>query len=147
LAQEVHLFESDAGAEASEGMHVLVMDENLAGREILEENLASNTIIVGCDPANTSLDQLYSSIEATLNSIPIETLAFVTHGEAGEFTLLSDVVVSLETLQRNTYLVEFWANIGSLIEPDGRIDILGCDVASTEEGLELRGGRWRPSRS
>ena len=35
------------------------------------------------------------------------------------------------------YQREFWRIVSSLVEPDGRIDILACDLAASDQGKML----------
>ncbi len=65
-----------------------------------------------------------------------DSIAFATHDlGAGQFHLVGWVHGKPWQLWLgNTELQGFWVSVGDLLTANGRIDILSCDLAGTQEG-------------
>ena len=64
------------------------------------------------------------------------SIALVLHGSAGEIKLTEGVSITTGTAE-NPEIALFLAGLGKMLAPEGRIDVLGCDVAGNSEGREL----------
>ena len=73
-----------------------------------------------------------------------DVVGLLDHGAPGRFCLLKSVGdgdVDLKDLEKDDpkdeSLRSFFDELGDLIEEEGRLDLLGCSVAASAEGLEL----------
>ena len=64
------------------------------------------------------------------------SIALVLHGSEGEIKLTEGVSITTGTAE-NPEIALFLAGLGKMLAPEGRIDVLGCDVAGSPEGREL----------
>ena len=64
------------------------------------------------------------------------SIALVLHGSEGEIKLTEGVSITTGTAE-NPEIALFLAGLGKMLAPEGRIDVLGCDVAGNSEGREL----------
>ena len=61
------------------------------------------------------------------------SIAHVLHGSAGEIKLTEGVAITRSTAE-NPEIALFLTGLGKMLAPEGRIDVLGCDVAGNSEG-------------
>ena len=64
------------------------------------------------------------------------SIALVLHGSEGEIKLTEGVSITTGTAE-DPEIALFLAGLGKILAPEGRIDVLGCDVAGNSEGREL----------
>ena len=64
------------------------------------------------------------------------SIALVLHGSEGEIQLTETVSITTGTAE-NPEVALFLTGLGKMLAPEGRIDVLGCDVAGSSEGREL----------
>ena len=97
-------------------------------QSLINAAVAEGTKVVTYNFSSDSLNAILGKIEAAADGHPVSSLAFANHGEAGRFFLNNDTVVSNSTLQLNSSLRSFWADVGKLVENGGHIDLLACNL-------------------
>ena len=116
---------------------VLVISSNITDAEILASAAKDNITLVQYDANHASLSDIYDAISSALEGKDASSIAFANDGDESLFKLSSQQEVSIETLSSNLELQDFWVRVGSLLNENGRIDLLACNVAASAEGLEL----------
>jgi hypothetical protein len=119
----------------SDAVKVLVIASDILDAEYLEYSAQYDVHVITYDPMTSSLDDIVTKIEEALHDEKADALAFATHGSGGLFSLTSDVSVSLQSLQDDTSLQNFWSSVASNMHEDGRIDLLACSLTSNNDGL------------
>ncbi|MCH1429278.1 MAG: DUF4347 domain-containing protein, partial [Chlamydiales bacterium] len=120
-------------------LNVIVIPESIADSEILEEVAKENTMFIYFDDSQIDLKELAEHIKHSVEARGgvVSNLALLTHGDDAQFRLTDDKIVTLETLKSDPTIQEFFISISELVDEDGRIDLLACNLAASEEGREL----------
>lgn len=116
----------DAAAQG-DGKHVLVIDTSVDDYQQLIDNADPSFEIMLIDGNSDGLQQLANLLEGHDN---IDTLAIVTHGDAGEIQLGDSTLNNVNLGASQDVLAE----IGTHLSENGDIHFYGCDVASTTDG-------------
>ena len=116
---------------------VLVISDTIKDPLQLADAVNKNTLVVMYDPSSTSLSQLSQIIANKLDGRLADSIAFASEGSAGQFSLTQGLYISINSLDSNADLHNFWTNIGNLLKTNGRVDLLACDVASDSQGVQL----------
>jgi hypothetical protein len=126
------------GAPASDCVRVVALSSDIHGAEALAGATQSNVVTIVYDPAAQSPADLLKLIGDALDGRRASSIAFATHelGE-GQFQLTEGLSVNAVTLETNPELQDFWIGVGADLAEHGRIDLLACGLASTEEGALL----------
>ena len=105
---------------------------------MLAEAAADGVIVMRYEAGATSPDDLLSQVRSALGGRKAASICLATHdyGHAS-FYLAGSEVVSLESIQGSEAQRRFWREVGDLVEPGGRIDILACKLAADAEGERL----------
>ncbi len=129
--------ETDSGGASGE-VRVLVLSSTLSDADVLVSAAKEGVITVLYDSSTDSLDALFSSIQSALGDQKADSIAFACHElDDAQFTLTADCSVDLITVAANTDLQAFWQGIGGLLAENGRVDLMACDLASTDAGCVL----------
>jgi len=123
--------------ETIQQLRVLVVSSEVKDPVILTEAAQDGVLIVEYDAEITSLDQLSEKIAEILNGQQATSIAFANHGEAAEFHLTQDINVTMEAIENDGDLRDFWHSLGEMLHEEGRIDLLACNFAQTAEGQAL----------
>jgi hypothetical protein len=122
----------------SSDVRVLLVSSAIEGASDLEAATQGGVVTILYDGANDSLEGILGQIETALHGQHAESIAFATHDlGTGKFQLTGSTSVSLGTLFNDTELQDFWTDVGGMLTEDGRIDLLACGLAGTEEGTLL----------
>ena len=116
---------------------VLVVSSRVSDSATLSGAALDNVLVVNYDASTTSLARLAGQITTALNGQQADSLTFATHGSSGFFHLTENIFVTEETLVNSSSLQNFWLDMGSLMRDGGRVDLLGCDIASGADGAAL----------
>ncbi|MGE0083689.1 MAG: Calx-beta domain-containing protein [Desulfococcaceae bacterium] len=131
------LFLDDAAQDDS-GIHVLVLSSDVTDGDTLAAAAKDNVIVVKYDPAKTTLEDLSAMIKDALDGEQADSIAFASHYTgAGIMSLSGSEAMSADSLESNADQQAFWKSIGELVDADGRIDLLACDVAGKDGGGEF----------
>lgn len=143
LEQAAHEGESQpkAGAEAGTppagdgDVHVMLISSKVSEAEALASAALKDVITVLYDGSNDSLDDILAAIRNSLDGRQADSIAFASHdvGE-GTFALTAGSNVNLLSLATDPAQAAFWTEIGSFLEPDGRIDLLACGLTDSTLG-------------
>ena len=133
--------ESAPGTGTAEGngtLRVLVVSSTLSDSDLLLSAAQDSVITVLYDGSTDNLNTILSDIRNALGDQKADSIAFATH-ELGEahFSLSADCSVDLSTVAANQDLKSFWQGIGSLLSENGRVDLMVCDLVSTDAGCAL----------
>ena len=102
---------------------------------------AQGTLVISYNPLETSYEKILYLIRKALardGFLRADNIAFVNHGKSGELSLTSESPITPTTLSVNggeNPAYNFIESLQDLINPNGRVDLLGCNIASTKEGL------------
>lgn len=123
---------------ANEEVRVLLVSSVLHDADILSEAAREGVLVVKYDAQKTTLDTLLHKVKTALNGRLADSICIAAHdyGEA-KFYLTGSETVSLGTVLASEYQRTFWEEFGSLLEPDGRIDLLACNLARGATGRML----------
>jgi ELWxxDGT repeat protein/VCBS repeat-containing protein len=135
--QDSYSLSQNSAVVDSSGTRVLVISSDVQDAETLAAAAQSNVKVILYDAKTTTLNDLSAKIASALNGQKADSIAFANHGTQGQFSLTGDQTVSLDTLQNNSDLQSFWKNIGDNLKDGGRVDLLACNLASSQEGLTL----------
>ncbi len=129
---------NDANSIADTGLHVLVVSTNVQFYEQLVDAARDNVATVVYDPTHDSLDSIIARIETALHGHKADSIAFATHDQgAGQFYLTGDYTVNPGTLMASSDLQAFWQHVGSMVNDNGRIDLLACSLTANDSGKLL----------
>ena len=124
--------------ETGQGLHVLVVSSAIQSSDQLVQAAADGVLTVTYDPTTDSPDNILLKIETTLAGHKADSIAFATHDQGpGQFYLTGDYSVNSSTLLGSPELQHFWKEVGSLVNDNGRIDLLACGLGSNEIGKLL----------
>ncbi len=126
-----------SGAEVEKNRHVLVIASNLSDTTLLLEAAREDVLVIYYDSETTSFEQLPDFISQKLGNEEAASIGFVNHGSAGNFLLSNDLKISKDSLTQSNEQRQFWSDIGDLLQDDGRIDLLSCNLSETQDGLDL----------
>jgi hypothetical protein len=116
---------------------ILVVSSSLAQAETLAEAAANHVTTLVFNAQELTLAELFRQIHDAADGRPVESIALATHGIAGGgFELVNGAGIDLASLA-NTELRQFWQQLGELVGPNGRIDLLACDAGRGPEGEAL----------
>lgn len=119
-------------------LRAVVVSSDINDGADLVSAIKDNVVTIAYDAATANSETILSSIEAALAGRTVDSIAFVSHDEGpGAFSLTDNLSVSFSSLASDATLQNFWHAVGQFVKQDGRIDIAACDVASSEDGLEL----------
>ena len=132
------LFCTVAIAQEIESPAVLIVSDNIQQSEALAGAASDTVLVIRYKTGSTDLDQLFSMVKARLNGRKASSIAFATHdfGEA-KFYLTGSETISLGSTLHDSRQRDFWQELGKLIAPEGRIDLLACNLARGEQGKML----------
>lgn len=120
-----------------EGKKVLIISSEVQDAEVLAKAAADGTIVIQYDFNASSLQDIKQLLEAKLQGEKAASIAFVNHGEEGQFHLSSQTLVSANTIKTNFELRDFFKDLGESLKSGGRLDLLGCNLAAGESGVLL----------
>ncbi len=113
---------------------VLVANASLADAGDLLAAAQDDVITVeysGQDRLNDILDK----IETALGDNQAAAIGFAAHSlGAGTLHLTDQIDIDTTSLLTNPQMASFWKNIGALVQEDGRLDLMGCDIAKGDAG-------------
>ncbi|WP_143406385.1 ELWxxDGT repeat protein, partial [Estrella lausannensis] len=132
LAQTIDPIQNQA-----DGIRVLVVSSEIRDATTLSQAALNGVKIVYYDASTTTTEMLTAKIAQTLDGEQADSIAFAGFGEADGFHLTQGKVVSAETIENDTGLQKFWNEVGNMVKDDGRVDILACNLVSTDKGLQL----------
>ncbi len=125
----------DAAADAGDGVHVLVVSDQIDNADELADAAMDNVRTVLYDAGQDSPEQLLSEIAETLAGDEAASIGFATHDLGpGRFHLTGRQIVDFGTLLTNPQMQAFWQGVGELVAEGGRVDLLPCDFASVDSG-------------
>ena len=129
---------ADAMNSDQQDIRVLIVSQDILDADGLMDAAADSTIVITYDPNTTSLSDLLAQIKESLGEDKADSIAFaVKSTENGDVILSSSSVTSLDSLASDTDQQAFWADLGTILKSEGRVDILSSDLASTEYGMSL----------
>ncbi len=130
---------TDGGADSgAEGVHILVVASNIADADDLAAAAKDGVVVVRYDFNNSNLDGLSQQISDALNGNEASSIAFASHSSgSGEFILVDGEGMNAGSLEGNEEHARFWGSIGTMVSESGRIDVLACNAASNDQGLDL----------
>lgn len=119
----------DSPAIPTEDVTILVISSQVEHSQELAALAADDVSVVIYDAENDNLEEIYSKIQEILGNQKADTIGFATPGDRGLLHLTQDIYVTAEQIDSSPELQAFWQNIGSLLGEDGRVDLLGSDIA------------------
>ena len=124
----------------SSGQSLILVSDNLEKHEMLIKATLATTTVVAVKYDTWSLDALWGAIERRVPAgSKFDAVGILDHGAPGRFCLLKSVGggdIDLADLASSD-IAAFLKALGGLVKPGGRIDLLGCSVASGPAGRAL----------
>ncbi len=129
------VIESATDTQAQEAVNVLVISSSVENADQLASAAQDDVVTIVYDGSEDTPDAILAAVQEALDGREALSIAFAVHdlGE-GCFHLTSGYTVSPSTILSDSELQDFWAGVGYLLTDDGRIDIMACDLASTDAG-------------
>ena len=125
----------------SSGQSLILVSDNLEKHELLIKATLATTTVVAVKYDTWSLDALWGAIERRVPAgTKFDAVGILDHGAPGRFCLLKSVGdgdVDLKDLATDASLAAFLKDLGGLVKPGGRLDLLGCSVAAGPAGRAL----------
>ena len=120
---------------AVENPKVLLVSSILEDVDDLAKAAKDNVIVLEYNPNTTDLNELSSMAKNALNGREASSIAFAAHdyGE-NKFYLTGSETVSIGSTLGDSEQQEFWQNVAGMIQEDGRIDLLACNLAAGDNG-------------
>ncbi len=117
---------------------VLLISSDIDNAQTMAAAAVEDVLTCIYDADKDTLYALLSDLKEMLGSDKANSIAFATHssGEAG-LDLTGDYFVNLDSLLSDPEIQNFWQDVGSLVEDEGRIDLFACDLAATTAGKIL----------
>jgi hypothetical protein len=115
---------------------LVIIAENIKDASVLRDAIREGTNVVAYDPNTATLESLSAEIHNILNGSQVESIVVVTDGKDGQFNLLANQSVNSQTLESQA-MADFWRGISNNLLPNGSVNILGCNVASTDLGVQF----------
>ncbi len=106
---------------------LVFIDSNVTDINHLLTGLASNTEVITLDTTQDGIEQITQALSERKN---IDSIQIVSHGADGQLQLGATILTS-ETLNTYTQQLSQW---GQVLNPDGNILLLGCNVAASDAG-------------
>ena len=124
----------------SSGQSLILVSDNLEKHEMLIKATLATTTVVAVKYDTWSLDALWGAIERRVPAgTKFDAVGILDHGAPGRFCLLKSVGggdIDLADLASSD-IAAFLKALGGLVKPGGRLDLLGCSVASGPAGRAL----------
>ena len=119
---------------------LLLVSDNLPEHEMLIKAALPMTTVVAVKYDSWSLAALSDAINKSAPAgTAFDVVGILDHGAPGRFCLLNSVGggdIDLADLASSD-IAGFLKDLGGLVKPGGRIDLLGCSVAAGPEGRAL----------
>ena len=119
---------------SDQSVKVIVLSSQVKNVDILAQASQDNVKVVTYDASKVSLTDIVSQISQALNGAKADSIAFISYGSDAEFSLTDSKTMSMQGLQSDSTLQSFWKDVSSLVKNDGRIDLLACNVGSSDSG-------------
>src|SRR5690606_10111281 len=99
----------------------------------------SDVVVVVYNGSQDTKNGLLAKMQDVLAGQKADSIAFATHnkGPYGNTQLAPAGAVDVNSISTDPSMRNYWQNVGGLLKPDGRIDILTCKLASTPDGLKM----------
>ncbi|MHC4886053.1 MAG: DUF4347 domain-containing protein, partial [Planctomycetota bacterium] len=121
-----------------DAVRVLAISSNAGDAEALAAAAMGNVMTVLFDAETGTPESVLDQIQDALDGQQADSIAFATHSAGnGGFTLTHDAIVNENTLFGDARLTQFWEGIGALLDDDGRIDLLACNLTDSVAGESL----------
>ena len=123
---------------AGNQVRLLLVSSAVKDEGILSAAAREEVLVIRYEAETCSLESLLEKVKAALRGRLADSICFATHdlGEAA-FYLTGSHTVNLGTVLGDERMRTFWTELGSLIAPGGRVDLLACNLARNERGRML----------
>ncbi|ABK42947.1 Cadherin [Magnetococcus marinus MC-1] len=123
------------GAVATPPIRVLLVASNVADGDDLAAAAQEGVVVVRYDAFNDSGAAILEKIAQALDGREADSIAFATHNAGtGALDITEALPMDLASLAANGEARAFWTEIGTMLNQDGHIDLLGCEVAGSVQG-------------
>ena len=125
-------------ANTCENPRVLIVSSAVADAGILAAAAGDGVLVIEYDPVTTTMGSLLAEVRTDLKGRKASSIGFATHdyGEA-KFYLTGKHTISLGSILSSKAERAFWRELGKLLAKDGRVDLLACRLAASDEGRLL----------
>lgn len=116
-------------------VRILVVSTTVDQSDALLHAAQDDVVTVSYDASSTTLQGLLDKIESALGGRKAESIGIAVHDDRrGGLCLAHDDVMNLGSVMLDSPAQEFWCELGKMVIPSGRIDILACNVGAGEMG-------------
>ncbi len=128
---------NSADADADD-VTVLIVSDDISNYESLVSAASESTIVITYDPDSTSLSDLLQQVKDSLGDAKADSIAFAVEStDSDEIVISTSDITSLDSLDSDSDQQAFWEGIGSVLDTDGRIDLLCSDLTDSQDGIDL----------
>ncbi|HDY65921.1 MAG TPA: DUF4347 domain-containing protein, partial [Phycisphaerae bacterium] len=128
----------DDAADSAQPTSVLLISSMIEDADVLAEAADDDVIVIRYDAETATLDSLLQQVRDELGDTQADSIAIAAHDLTGaKFHLAGSEIISLDSTLASESQQAFWSDLGSLLAEDGRIDLLACNLAATEQGQLL----------
>ena len=121
-----------------DSVRVLLVSSTVRGGDVLAAAAGEGVVVINYDAQKTSPADLVARVGNELGDRKATSIGIVAHDHGvGRFYLAGTHSICLSSTLADREERRFWRELGALVSPGGRIDILACNLASTEEGMML----------
>lgn len=126
-----------ANENESQGVRVLILPEQLEDGADLSAAALENVVTVEYDALTDSAEDLLKLVAEALDGAKADSIAFAVHGGEHGVSLFAGDSMTAASLASDASMQNFWQGLGDLMNQDGRVDIMACDLAGSENGQQL----------
>ncbi|MDF2576643.1 MAG: Periplasmic protein TonB-like protein [Chlamydiales bacterium] len=119
------------------GKKVLLISSQLKEANKFAQSVQDDVLEIEYNYEKDSLEEILQKVKDRLGSEQAASIGFVNHGTTGYFQLIANKIVDNEKIKTDHDLRKFWRQLGKLVHGKGRIDLLACSLASSQNGKKL----------
>ena len=129
--------DSSRQAEEQDGARVLLVSSNVPGKDTLVAAHLENVITLVYNESESPAE-LLQQLRGAVDGKSVSSIAFASQSDAaGDVRILDSMTLDSASVLSQPQIKAFWEGVGSLLDKDGRVDVLSCNAASTDKGAAL----------
>ena len=117
---------------------VLLVSSTVRDGDLLADAAADGVVVIRYEARETTLAGLAEQVREALGDRKAASIGLAAHDHGvGRFYLAGTHSICLASTLGDREERRFWRELGGMLAPGGRIDILACNLAATDEGTLL----------
>ncbi len=116
-------------------LRAILINDEIESYENLAGSVAENVLVYVYDGDSNSLEQILDGFKETAGNKTFDSIALATHSQgAGSFVVGSGEHVDLASFLSSSGQQAFITALGDMINDDGHLDMLSCNLSGNEKG-------------